>query len=354
VKFPGSKPLHQWELSTETLFSVDGLLRSCEHVNLTGFAEVTFPQAVAMIFFYAGSPVNALYRHGPAALVRLRTQIGAEEGSVAVYELPLDMAHLLRGVTNRAKLDPIASPEVLIALLERLAREEHTGTLEVQTASGAAMILLVSGRVSNIYWETHDGVTFERMHARHRLDAALAEGETQVFLSSFSRDAWRARPESQEIGTLFEPKPDGEATPDNGAEAQLREHLLLELQTQLPSALHGFIFDLMTGMVVARQARGTAAMRAALFTEKVAPLTLYVREVMAVEEHDDIEVIEVTTHHVATLVVVVPEVLEAIAILADKSQPSAVLAAVLTRAGRGYGERLRAMRKAADPGARPI
>ena len=109
MKFPGSKLLHQWDLATQRL-SLDDLLRSCQQAGLTGFAEVKSPQAVAMIFYYLGGEVNALYREGPVAyhgqeaLDRLKSQVTAEEGDISVYELPLDMAHLLRGITNRQKL----------------------------------------------------------------------------------------------------------------------------------------------------------------------------------------------------------------------------------------------------------
>lgn len=351
MKFPGSKSLHHWELSTETVFSVEHLLRSCRQVNLTGFAEVTFPQAAAMIFFYAGSPVNALYRRGPlalhgrAALDRLRTQIDAEEGSIGIYEMPLDMAHLLRGIVNRKRLDALKGAEGLSALLERLALEQHTGTLELTTTAGAAMMLLVSGHVSNTYWETVDGVTFEKAEARQKLEEALAAtGGTMAFLSAFSRDTWRSRPEAQEIGALFDEQPP--ASPDTSApEAELRRAVLAELQTDLPSSLQSLVFDLATGVVLARHVRGPDALKAALFTEKIAPLTLHIRERLAVEERDDVEVIEVSTHHVATVVAIVPDALEAIAVMADKAQPSVMLAGALTRAAASYGRRLRALRQ---------
>src|SRR5512134_1461311 len=109
MKFPGSKLLHHWDLAARGL-SLDDLLRSCQQAGLTGFAEVKLPNAVAMIFYYLGGEVNALYREGPVAfngqeaLDRLRSQVRQGEGFVSVYELPLDMAHLLRGITNRKKL----------------------------------------------------------------------------------------------------------------------------------------------------------------------------------------------------------------------------------------------------------
>ena len=160
LKFPGSKLLHNWDLSAQHL-SLNDLLRSCQQIGLTGFAEVKTPSAIAMIFYYLGAEVNALYREGSMAynggiaMEKLRAQEAGVAGEVSVYELPLDMAHLLRGITNRQKLEETVRSEAeLAALLDRLKVSEHTGTLELQTGRGAAMVLLVNGRVSNTYWET--------------------------------------------------------------------------------------------------------------------------------------------------------------------------------------------------------
>ena len=109
MKFPGSKLLHHWDLPAPNL-SLDDLFRSCQQAGLTGFAELKSAHSVAMIFYYLGGEVNALYREGAvaynglSALERMRAQTLGDEGSISVYELPLDMAHLLRGITNRQKL----------------------------------------------------------------------------------------------------------------------------------------------------------------------------------------------------------------------------------------------------------
>src|SRR5688572_10453798 len=197
VKFPGSKLLHNWDLSSQSL-SLNDLLRSCQQVGLTGFAEVKTPTAVAMIFYYLGGEVNALYREGSmayngnTALERLRAQAAGLEGEVNVYELPLDMAHLLRGITNRQKLKETLKPAAALeALLARMKSAEHTGTLEVQTPRGAAMILLVNGRVANTYWETKIVLTFGKGEARSNLEADLEREEGRLFLSEFSRDVWK-------------------------------------------------------------------------------------------------------------------------------------------------------------------
>lgn len=355
MKFPGSKLLHHWDLSAQRL-SLDDLLRSCQQVGLTGFAEVKFPQAAAMIFYYLGGEVNALYREGPVAyhgqdaLDRLKAQAG-DEGSMSVYELPLDMAHLLRGITNRQKLrEALASKADLVELLHRLEKSEHTGTLEIQVASGAAMILIVRGRVSNTYWETAGGLTFEKGEARQKLEEALGKGEAQLYLSEFSRDVWKSRHEVQE-GVRSRLEKRAEAAPlvtekVAAEESALRNQILDELNTQVPALVQAFIFDLMTGTVLSRKGRGTSAIRVGLLAEKVPALTMYVRDLVAAQDEDQVEILELTTERVATLVAIVPEAQEAIAVLADKSQPTALIGAALSRSVLAYAARLHPARGA--------
>src|ERR1700752_3818146 len=109
MKFPGSKLLPQWDLSVRPL-SPDGLFRSCRDVGLTGLAELRLHDTVGLIFYYLGGEVNALYRegsvayNGQAAIDRLKARALGREGTVRVYEMPLDMAHLLRGITARKKV----------------------------------------------------------------------------------------------------------------------------------------------------------------------------------------------------------------------------------------------------------
>src|SRR5512134_3630897 len=203
MKFPGSKLLHQWDLAAQKL-SLEELFRSCRQSGLTGLAEVKFPDAVGLIFYYLGGEVNALYRegalayNGQSALDRLWTRVTGDVGTISVFELPLDMAHLLRGITNRQKLkETLRDKSDLVELLRRLERSEHTGTLEVQTSEGSAMVLLVRGRASNVYWETTGGLTFEKGEARQKLEEALGDEEVPLFLGEFSRDVWKSRHEVQ-------------------------------------------------------------------------------------------------------------------------------------------------------------
>jgi hypothetical protein len=354
VKFPGSKLLHHWDLSVQKL-SLDDLLRSCQQVGLTGFAEAKLPQAVAMIFYYLGGEVNALYREGPvaytgqAALQRMREKV-AEEGSVSVYELPLDMAHLLRGITNRQLLkETLRSRTDLNALLGRLEKAQHTGTLELQTGTGAAMLLVVGGRVSNVYWETAAGLTYEKGEARQLLEEAVEKpGETQLFLSDFSRDVWKSRHEVQDlVRSRLERRPEPAAPEQLAAEEETARRETLEaLCASLPSVFQAFIFDLMTGVALARWGRGTSSLRVGLLTEKLPALTVTLRDLLAAEGQDNMEVFEVTTDRLAVMVSIVPETQEGIVLFADRAQPSALLGGALARAVRSYAARMAPARAA--------
>jgi hypothetical protein len=347
VKFPGSKLLHHFDLKTQRL-SLDELLRSCQQAGLTGFAEVQLPSAVAMIFYYLGGEVNALYRegavahNGQAALDRLKGQVDLGEGSISVYELPLDMAHLLRGITNRQRLkESVDGPQELEDFLRRMERAEHTGTLEIQTDGGSAMILLVRGRASNTYFETADGLTFEKGEAREKLDEALERHQGQLFLSEFSRDVWKSRHEVQTpVRSRLERHEEALPTDQIASEeAALRTRVLDELAAQVPSLVQAFIFDLMTGVILARRG-STSTIRVGLLAEKVPSLTSYVRNLVAAEDEDEVDLVELQTERLAALVAISSEAQEAIAVLADKAQPTALIGAILGRLVRAYAARL--------------
>jgi hypothetical protein len=347
LKFPGSKLLHNWDLSAQHL-SLDDLLRSCQQIGLTGFAEVKTPTSVAMIFYYLGGEVNALYRegamayNGAVALERLRAQAGTE-GEVSVYELPLDMAHLLRGITNRQKIEEtLKSKAGLAEFLARMETGEHTGTLEAQTARGSAMVLLVNGRVSNVYWETTGGQTFEKADARARLEETLATHEATLFLSDFSRDVWKSRHEIQaSVRSRLEGEGQQGAEALTAEEVSLRQKVLDEVTAELPAVVLAFMFDLLTGAVYARKTgKSASALRAGLLADKVPALTRYVRELVSIENQDEVELLEVTTERMAVLVAAVPGAAEAVGVLAEKAQPTELIGATLSRIVRRYAARL--------------
>jgi hypothetical protein len=357
MKFPGSKLLHRSDLAIRPL-NLDDLRSSSRSSGLTGLVEVAMPGALGLIFYYLGGEVNALFREGSvaysgqAALPRLRAKVEAEGGTVSVFELPLDMAHLLRGITGRKRLrEPVATPTVLADLLRRLEKIEHTGTLEVEVpAVGSGMVLLVRGRVSNTYWEAADGLTFEKGEGRQKLDDALVLGEAQLFLADFSRDVWKARHEAQgPITSRLEQRGQETAAPGEGVlteETALRKQILDDLQAEVPGLLQAVIFDLMTGAVFVRTGRGAADLNVSPLAEQVPALTLYLRaQIEGLDEGDALEFLELSTERISTLVTLVAEAQEAIALLADRSQPTALMTAALARAARTYAARLRPLRR---------
>jgi hypothetical protein len=352
LKFPGSKLLHHWDLAVQRPPALDDLFRSSQGAGLTGFIELKFPQAVGMIFYYLGGEVNALYRegaiahNGQAALDRLRAERLPDEGTIAIYELPLDVAHLLRGITNRQRLkDVIGSRGDFADLLGSLEKSEHTGTLEIQTGAGSAMVLLVRGRVSNTYWESDDGLTVEKKEAVHRLEQALDRpGDVQAWLSEFSREAWKTRHEVQDVvrsrldGRDEQPPASEQLAAE---EMALRHQALEELCAELPSVTQAFLFDLLTGHILARKGgRGGAGLRVGLLAERVPGLSGFLRDLVAAEDRDEVEVFEMTTTRLALVVGIVPQTQEGIAVVADRAQPTALIEATMMRTVRSYATRL--------------
>jgi hypothetical protein len=351
MRFPGGKKLHAWDLTSDRV-SVDDLLRSCQQVGLTGFAELRSAAGAGMILYYQGTEVSALYRegattyHGQEARQQLRSSMRGEQGTISVFELPLEMAHLLRGITNRRRLPArLRNPADLQKQLEEMKIGEHTGMLEVHTDRGSATVLFVAGRICSLYWDAGDGIALEREAALAGLQQALRGGEPAAFISDFSRDVWKSRHEVQDAklrtGALA-----GDPAGDDPADRQaaLRRDALEELDQQIPALVQGLVFDLLTGAVLARRIRSTAALKAALIADKLPDLTRHAREILWAEGDHELEVIELSTNRLTALVVVVPETLEAVAAIADKAQPTAHVAAILGRTAQAYAVAVRGRR----------
>jgi hypothetical protein len=261
------------------------------------------------------------------------------------------MAHLLRGITNRQKLkETLRSKTDLVELLRRLEKAEHTGTLEVQTSEGSAMVLLVRGRASNVYWETTGGLTFEKGEARQKLEEALGREEVPLFLGEFSRDVWKNRHEVQvAVRSRLERRDemrDRSTEEVASEEAGLREEVLDALTTQLPGLIQAFIFDLMTGSIYLRKGRGATDVHVGPLAELVPVLTISLRDRMAdADESDPLDFIELSTEKLSILVTMVNDAQEAIAVIADRSQPTALIGAVLSQAVHAYSVRLNPVRR---------
>jgi hypothetical protein len=196
--------------------------------------------------------------------------------------------------------------------------------------------------VSNTYWESTSGQTFDMGEARNRLDETLSGDETILFLSEFSRDIWKSR---HEIQASVRSRLEGEeqAGPEalGTAEVALRQKVLDDVTAEVPSIVLAFMFDLLTGAVYARKTgKSASALRLGLLAEKVPALTRYVRELVTIENDDEVQLLEVTTDRIAILVAVVPDAAEAVGVLAEKAQPTELIASALLRIARGYSARL--------------
>src|SRR5262249_19160140 len=349
MKFPGSRLLRQWDLSVQPI-PLEDILRSCRQVGLTGLAEAQLRQGVGLILYPLGGEVNAFFREGAVglngqpALDRLGERVAEGEGVISIYELPLALAHLLRGITNRQRLpDRVADRGELVDLLRRLEKAEHTGTLELQTATGAAVVLFVRGRASNIYWEAKGGLTFEKGEARQKLDDALGPEPAQLFLSDFSREVWKSRHEVQAPATSRLERREEPAAPGDpiaAEEAALRTEVLEALAAEVPALLLAVVFDLMTGSVYVRTGRGAADIRVGPLAEQVPSLTRELHQRLEAAGSDEgLETLELAAGPGSILVAVVPEAQEAIAVVADRAQPTALVRSALSVAARPHAAR---------------
>ena len=66
------------------------------------------------------------------------------------------------------------------------------------------------------------------------------------------------------------------------------------------SVVMPFMLDLLTGAVYVRKTgKGGAALRVGMLSEKVPALTRYVRDLVSLENEDEVELLEVTTERIA-------------------------------------------------------
>jgi hypothetical protein len=348
MMFPAGARLHEWDLSTAGT-PLDDLLRSCQQVSLTGFAEIKLSTGVGVILYYQGSEATAVFRQqsgasyqGQEALRRLRQAAAERDGTVVVYELPLEMAHVLRGITNRRRVsEPISTVAHLDAFLERLQTDRHTGMLEVQTSAGVAALLLVNGRMSNLYLERADGRKLERAPALQELQRALDGTQSAtVFLSDFSRDVWKARHD------VASGPPSAEAaassSPMDERESALRHELLKKAEDSIPVFAVGMVVDLMTLAVLARRSRGASALSVEQLASRVPSVLGGMCEALA-RDGDLPELLELTAGHCVMVVVVADETHEALVVIADRAQPTAQITAAARRLVGTYAAGRRAL-----------
>lgn len=368
MHFPGSKLLSQ-DITTEST-PLEAVIQNCEQVNLSGYVEITFGDSEGLLLFYLGEQINIIYRAGAEifvsndAVLKLRNMTQLKDGKISVYELPLDMAHMLRGLSNRQEIfGQIFAPDPLRDLLKKLEADGHTGSLEVLTNKGTGMVLLVRGRVSNAYFETEGGVTFEKGEALKKIFELLERPEisARVFQSEFSPDIWKARHERQRarfsrLHELLEqqrpagpvPPPSAPAGGPTGPAAgepraaavkdrlPIQKKLLAEMRQQTPSMLAGFFFNLDTEEILAELVDAPTKTAERLIVDKLPALVKYLENLAAMRGDDHVESLALTTENFYLIVKSIPEAGEGVALITDKSQPVTLASALLLNSSHRY------------------
>ena len=370
MRFPGSKLLSQ-DLSTETT-PFDSIIRHCEDVNLSGYMEIAFGDAEGLLLFYLGEQINIIYRQGNKiflggeATLKLRNTAQLKEGKISIFELPLDMAHMLRGLSNRKEIfGQIFASDPLKELTAKLKSEGHTGSLEVLTSKGTGMILQVRGRFSTAYFETEAGVTFEKKEALNKIYELLDRDETvaQVFQSDFSPDIWKSRQQGTKSRTsrlqeLLESRrddpsdatvPAGKQLPEPVAEivppvrpektmdrTPLQEQILAEIHEQTPSLLAAFFFDLQTEEIDAELVTAPEETADRLIVDKLPAFVKYLENLAAMRSDDHMEILSMSTENLYLIVKCIRETEEGIALITDRSQPVTLASALLLNSSHRY------------------
>jgi hypothetical protein len=402
MRFPGSKLLSQ-NLSTRTT-PFDSIIRHCEDVNLSGYLEITFGDSEGLILFYLGEQINIIYRQankiflGGEATLKLRNTAQYKEGQISIYELPLDMAHMLRGLSNRKEIfGQIFASDPLKDLFRKLQDDGHTGSLEVLTNRGTGMILQVRGRFSTAYFETEGGVTFEKKEALNKIFDLLDRDDVsaRVFQSDFSPDIWKARqsggkarssrlqellehrrpptpPQREETRAETQPHVSGgggsQAAPssvsgnapstpnpssDSGAVAAeqpatsrigradtdrrpLQEQILEDISEQTPSLLAAFFFDMETEETDAAIVMAPDETSDRLIIDKLPAFMKYLENLAEMRNDDHIELLNMSTENFYLIVKCIRETNEGIALITDRSQPVTLASSLLLNSAHRY------------------
>lgn len=367
MRFPGSKLLSQ-DLSTRTT-PFDSIVRHCEDVNLSGYVEITLPDAEGLILFYIGEQINIIFRLGMnkfflgnEATLRLRNAAELKEGKISIYELPLDMAHMLRGLSNRKEIfAQIFASDPLRDLLKRLEKEGHTGSLEVLTNKGTGMILQVRGRFSNAYLETEGGATFEKKEALNKILEILDRDDTsaKVFQSDFSPDIWKSRQQGAKGRTsrlqemleqsgpvstkslateppLVHPQDLGLPPSSEADRKPIQQQILGEIREQTPSLLAAFFFDLDSEEIDSAVVTAPEETADRLIVDKLPAFVHYLENLAAMRGDDHIEILSMSTENFYLIVKCIQETNEGIALITDLSQPITLASSLLLNCSHRY------------------
>ena len=199
--FPGRKPLLEG-ISTQAI-RLDDLLEEFRNQNFSGYAEFHFSEARGILLLHSGEIITAVFKEGERvlgherAVEAVRKTCRLEEGKISTYQLPAEMAHMLRGLCNRRPLEEVHVSGKLAVLVQGLQEKGHTGTLDLifTQRREKGMILLIQGRISGAFLELEPNLTLEGKDALARIYQLVDEpdGTCRTYLSDFSQEIWKAR-----------------------------------------------------------------------------------------------------------------------------------------------------------------
>ncbi|OGW62630.1 MAG: hypothetical protein A2V83_10140 [Nitrospirae bacterium RBG_16_64_22] len=199
--FPGGSLLFETLIDSHTV--IENLLDEVKKTNLSGFCEVRFPQTIGLVFFYSGEPTSVIFKSpgkvssGQEGLEDLKDFCHQHKGGkLSVYELPNDVAFMLRGLTNRTQITAEADwSGRLRMLIDELAEEKYTGALDVITSAGKGLILLVGGKISTTSFEIESGIVFSGKDGLEKIYQVMDKPGVacKIYKSDFSAETWKER-----------------------------------------------------------------------------------------------------------------------------------------------------------------
>lgn len=199
--FPGGSLLFETLIDSHAV--IENLLDEVKKTNLSGFCEVRFPQTIGLVFFYSGEPTSVIFKSpgkvssGKEGLTDLEEFCHQHKGGkLSVYELPNDVAFMLRGLTNRKQITAEADwSGRLRMLIDELAGEKYTGALDVITSAGKGLILLVGGKISTTSFEIESGIVFSGKDGLEKIYQVMDKPGVacKIYKSDFSAETWKER-----------------------------------------------------------------------------------------------------------------------------------------------------------------
>ncbi len=246
--FPGRKPLLE-NISTRNLH-VDDLLMEFTKQNFSGYAEFHFSESKGVLLFHSGEVITTVYKERDKiksqeeGITAVKSRCRLEDGTINTYELPSEMAHMLRGLCNRKFIEEIHASGKLQLLLDTLQQDQHTGTLDLifTERKEKGMILIINGRISNSFLEIDRNLTLVGKGALKRMNELVNEidGCCKVFQSDFSQEIWKSRrgttrPHTSRIYEILTDKEDEAPSPLQEILSRFAE----EIQTPLFAAFLG-------------------------------------------------------------------------------------------------------------------